>query len=171
MPQITVTLPPETSAVLARLEAFDLQAIATATAAAVAPDFWAQLVQYSQEVVGSGPSRFSAGWAAEPNGPGLAISNSSPVAGFIEYATRPHKIMPGNKPFLAWPVGRGAFSSYQPAVKAKANATWVYSWHGVNHPGTKGKHLFPEFMENVGGLIITNALQIQLADYLGTANG
>lgn len=184
MPTVTVTISPESAAILQRLESFDQVKISENTAQKLQVIFSRELVSYSGQVVGFGPSKFSSGWIATANGPGLTVRNTSKIAAFIEFKTEPHPIFarPGTHPvqrvskngkaftvdmpyMLAWVPGRGAFSAVS-ASTAKANANWQFAM-SVQHPGTPGKYLFLEFMDNAGGDMINTALEEEISAYLG----
>ena len=168
----TVKGPPELPALLARLEAAKRGDVGRAAAVDAAPRLWLAVVEQSQKDGRGG--NFAKGWEVEPNQgdpPGVTVRNNWPIARFVEQDTVPHKILPRPGGILAWPVGRGAFSSYLPLTAKtranKANGGWIISIHGVNHPGTTGKDAFGITMNGPGADIVFTALMTAARTVLG----
>lgn len=161
--RVEIKVPANLARLLDRLTNTDKLRTSQEAAKAVAPDLTRDLVERAQRTAGSGP--FARGWIAQSFGPGLQIKNTFGVARWIEFPTKPHliKAKPGGPP-LAWPMGRGAFSAFS-ATKAKAAASWVYT-RAVKHPGTKGKYVFKDTMNKIGGKRILEALAREAAKYL-----
>jgi len=159
---ITITVPPELTALLEKLSGADRLKASTDAAKAAGPVLTRLLVEQAQSSAGSGP--FASGWLAQPAGPGLSVTNSMGVSAFIEFSTRAHKIQARPGGVLAWVPGRGAFSAVN-ASKAKAGAGWVFA-KSVNHPGTVGKDVFGITIRGKGGDTIFDAMTTEATEYL-----
>lgn len=108
MPDFTMTPPPQLVALTARLRDPDKKVAFNRAAVKFAPKLAEYLVEQGNATSQFGSNRFTQAWTAESNGsPGISIHNSFPKARFVEFATRPHWILP-KKPggSLSW-VSRG----------------------------------------------------------------
>ncbi len=96
----------------------------------IAPQLQADLQENSGD-----SGRFKTGWGAEPlegAESGILVTNSFPMAAYVEYPTRPHIIFP-TRPggVLSWMPRAGGFRVF---------AKWVI------HPGFKGRDVFDTTM-------------------------
>lgn len=183
--EISIKSPPELLKLIQGLDAAKGQAIGEMAGLKAAPALTRALVENSQAGAGGTSGPFSRGWLAQPDGAGVSVTNTDPLARVKELPTKPHIIRPRpgthtvtktskkGKVFsyqapnmLAWMPGRGAFSAFKVNATTKAGQVWRYAKE-VHHPGTAGKGIFQTTMLGNGGTIIFDALAAAARTILG----